>query len=45
MQPDIEHPEVTYHRPAQQQGYGRAYQHQESGEEFVELQHKRESDI
>jgi len=47
INPDIEHPEVTFHRPQQEpRGYGRSYHHQESTEEFVELQHqKRESDI
>lgn len=47
FQADIEHPEVSYHRPQQEQrGYGRAYNFQSRpAEEYVELQQKRESDI
>ncbi|XP_055321619.1 uncharacterized protein LOC129577870 [Sitodiplosis mosellana] len=45
---DVEHPEVSYHRPQEEQrGYGRAYNQSQPAEEYVELQHqqKRESDI
>jgi len=43
---DIEHPEVTYHRPQQEfKGYGRPHHQSHPAEEYVELQQKRESDI
>ncbi|XP_031631190.1 uncharacterized protein LOC116345707 [Contarinia nasturtii] len=45
---DVEHPEVSYHRPQQEErgGYSRAYNQSQPTEEYVELQQpKRESDI
>lgn len=46
FQADIEHPEVSYHRPQHEvRGYGGAYHSSHPSEEYVELQQKRESDI